>query len=267
MVLSARGLLSSRGLMKRRKRLIVPQVSAASGVKAVDTSVSGFDYDGADGYELASPTGESDSGKGLISFWFRPDGGDDTTLYIFNSQDNRLQFYRNTANAFQFNIRNTSGATRFRLTSGDITGDDITVANGWRHVMVSWDNSTSVDANHLYVDGEDDVNVLTFVNDETLDWTGPKSCGSNYGGTDFMDGVLAQVYINPGTYMDLSVAANREKFYNNGEVYLGSDGSTPTGTAPLYYFPNGDPTNNAGSGSNFALADGDGGDVVAGPSG
>src|SRR3546814_17811034 len=51
-----------------------------------------------------------------------------------------------------------------------------------------------------------------------------------------MDG--ADLWLDPGTYIDLSVTANRRKFVGSGaatSVDLGADGSTPTGTAPLVF--------------------------------
>jgi hypothetical protein len=58
-------------------------------------------------------------------------------------------------------------------------------------------------------------------------------------------------------FLDISVEANRRKFINaaGDPVDLGSDGSTPTSTAPIVY-QNGDFTNfetNQGTGGNFTV--------------
>jgi len=55
-------------------------------------------------------------------------------------------------------------------------------------------------------------------------------------------------------YIDLSVDANWEKFFNLSTlrpVYLGDTGELPTGTAAEGYFPDGDMTSNLGTGGNW----------------
>jgi len=66
---------------------------------------------------------------------------------------------------------------------------------------------------------------------------------------------IADLYLNTATSLDLSSTANRRKFISAEDkpVDLGSDGSTPTGTAPLIFLSNPTATwqNNLGSGGNF----------------
>jgi hypothetical protein len=47
---------------------------------------------------------------------------------------------------------------------------------------------------------------------------------------------VADVYFAPGQFLDLSIPGNVAKFISAGKpVDLGSDGSTPTGIAPLVF--------------------------------
>ena len=56
-------------------------------------------------------------------------------------------------------------------------------------------------------------------------------------GTLKLDGSIAELWFAPGVYIDLSVEENRRKFITDAlrPANLGSDGSTPTGSAPLIY--------------------------------
>jgi hypothetical protein len=48
---------------------------------------------------------------------------------------------------------------------------------------------------------------------------------------------MAELYFAPGQYLDFSTESNRRKFITaiGTPMDLGSDGSAPTGTAPLVY--------------------------------
>ena len=61
------------------------------------------------------------------------------------------------------------------------------------------------------------------------------------------------------SFIDFSNATNRQKFYSSGgdAVDLGSDGSTPTGSAPLVYLH----LDSGETGNNFASNAGTGGDL------
>ena len=72
-------------------------------------------------------------------------------------------------------------------------------------------------------------------------------------GTPLFTGDIADVYIAPGQFIDFSVEANRRKFISaDGKpVDLGSNCSTPTGTAPAVCF--------SGNASSFGTNKGTGG--------
>jgi hypothetical protein len=68
-------------------------------------------------------------------------------------------------------------------------------------------------------------------------------------------GCCAHIYFNQAETLDFTVVANRRLFVTAPPTYkyvsLGSDGSTPTGTAPIYYF--------RGAGESFKTNRGTGG--------
>ena len=63
---------------------------------------------------------------------------------------------------------------------------------------------------------------------------------------------LSQIWID-NNFVDFSNDATYAKFFDSNEkpVFLGANGSLPTGTQPLHFAPDGDLTNNRGSGSNW----------------
>jgi hypothetical protein len=98
----------------------------------------------------------------------------------------------------------------------------------------------------------------------TIDYTiADWAVGGDVGGSNLADGDVAEVFFTD-EYLDISVVANRRKFITAGlrPVDVGSDGSTPTGTAALIYLSGATSTwhTNDGSGGGFtengALSDG-----------
>jgi hypothetical protein len=60
-------------------------------------------------------------------------------------------------------------------------------------------------------------------------------------------GQLSQVWIDD-SWLDLTIGANRNKFCgSDGVIFIGEDGSSVTGSRPLYYTPSGVPFDNAGT--------------------
>jgi hypothetical protein len=107
----------------------------------------------------------------------------------------------------------------------------------WHHVMWSVDLADT-GKRHLYVDDASDLTVNTYT-DDTIDFTqAGHMIGRNAVGGNLLNGDLGDPWLAPDQYIDLSIEANRRKFIgpNGGAVDLGSDGSTPTGTAPIMFF-------------------------------
>jgi hypothetical protein len=132
----------------------------------------------------------------------------------------------------------------------------------WHHFMWSIDMA-SASNRHVYRDGVEDILVVTYT-DTVLDFTTDNVgvSGDATGAGKFV-GDLAQVYMNFGEFIDLSILSNREKFIQGGgPVDLGADGSLPTGNVPNLFLngPTATWATNLGTGGGFtengALTDG-----------
>jgi hypothetical protein len=219
------------------------------------TSFTGDDYltRGAD------LTGNTDGKKGTISFWAKmPSSSNDSHRYIYSNIGGYIKVIRMNSNTMRVELTDTGGTLRMRLESDTVT---INEALGWFHYAASWD-LVDPGANHVYINGTEAENVVTFVTDsgdaDLIDYTR----SNHYVGTDEdqlfeFNGCLSELYINLAEYVDLSVQANREKFRSAAgqPISLGADGSTPTGTAPIIYLKNASGTfqNNLGTGGNFSV--------------
>lgn len=138
----------------------------------------------------------------------------------------------------------------------------------WNHFIASWNGTTS----KCYVNG---VSQNTTTANGTFPWTSglrQYRVGGSVNSTSF-NGAMAEFFLD-NTYIDLTQASNRSKFYSsqNLPVDLGADGSGPTGAAPLAYFKlnfsNGTANlgDNLGTGGDFTVSAGgatDGGLVTA----
>ena len=232
------------------------------------------DFDAVVGDYLERDTalvGAADSKKLLVSGWFRLDSSDNTFLAIFGGRINEPPQPSNSLiiSRVAFNIPTQSLANRFRIDVRGVTGAAValrlrstgtyTAGTGWHHFLASSDQGVAGSAK-LYMDDVDETIVLAAV-DVELDFTTPLNrvasgvlAGEAPGW--FWPGCLAELYINFGAFLDLTVEANRRKFITASlkPVDLGADGSTPTGVQPILYF--------SGDASNFHLNKGSGGGFV-----
>jgi hypothetical protein len=136
------------------------------------------------------------------------------------------------------------------------------VASGLVHVLASVNLATGLGL--LYLNDVDDTNAVTLTND-TIDWTrGDFAVGAEPDGGLKLSADVADLYINFAASLDLSVVANRRKFISAAgkPVFLGADGSLPTGSPPAVFMsgPTADWHTNKGAGGGFtengALTDG-----------
>ncbi len=214
-----------------------------SGVQGRATLLDGEN----DYYSSASDlTGNANSKQGIVSFLLRLDGSDGVSITLMSNSAARFWVYRNASNILIFHGVDSGGVTRLSINATGIVSSAT-----WYHVLASWNLATTT--THLYVNDVDVKNV-TIALDGAIDYTRPAwTIGALTGGaSQFVSGALAEFYLTT-EYLDLSVIRNRRKFIdaNLQAVWLGTDGSLPTGTAPLIYAPDGDPTTNAGTGGVF----------------
>lgn len=197
-------------------------------------------------------TGAADGVNGTISLWFRR-AGTGANYSILNAQAVRMAVIFNTSDDLLVQFRNVASAQIFLATFSAITDSN------WHHVIAS----TSGVAGQAYLD---DVSATpSILSNESIDWTLTNfSVGATVTGTQIFPGDLADVWFDDSS-LDLTVVSNRRKFrlVNGSPEDLGSDGSIPTGGAPLGFFggATADWHTNKGTGGGFtengALTDGE----------
>ena len=194
----------------------------------------------------------------LLSMWVNStDDSTAQTALFFHDTGTRFEFGRDTSHNIFVHLRSTSGLNIGRV----VTTSTFTSADGPTHYLFAIDmNTTTV---NIYKNGvkQETTTVNPIINDTIS--TNPS------GHQKFVSGVrqlsIGQLYVT-NEYLDMDVAANMKKFYNNGPVDLGADGSKPTGT-PAIIMLNGNHDNphiNGGSSGNFTKVGGpyaDGGTV------
>jgi hypothetical protein len=180
----------------------------------------GMDYDG----------GAATANKfALLSYWFKSSSA--LRQRIFNSGGVASRVFHDSGTILDIEFYHSSGAAY------DLTVASVIAADGtWHHVLFSVDVSDT-GSDFLYVNDalqsispvQADFNIEWDALDATIDF------GVNGTGDPF-NGDIADFYLT-NEYLDISVEANRRKFIDasGAPVDLGADGSTPTGTAPLFF--------------------------------
>ena len=198
------------------------------------------DFDGTNDYMRlgAALSGASDSKQLTLSMWLRFDGGDGATQELFNlvttagGSTRRFGCSRNTANRLAYIAANAAGTTILNSTHTDT----ITADGNWHHFAISLDLADT-GKRHAYLDGVSMTGGYAVYTDDTIDYAGTNDCQVGVRGTvNRFNGCMAEVFFDE-TYIDLSVAANLQKFRSvaGKPVSLGADGSTPLGAQPLVY--------------------------------
>ena len=194
-------------------------------------------------------SGNGDRKQGIISFWYKKN----------DAVRNRIAV--SASGSFVEVLNDISGLWTIILrNSGDVFSVSGTTAyNGdgaWHHFLASWD--ASITTVHLYIDDASDLSGGGTKVDNTIDYTRPYHYVSGVDASQLWSGCLADVYVNYSEFLDLSVVGNRRKFINANRkpVYLGDNGSAPTGNQPLVYLKNtaASVTTNSGSGGDYTKA-------------
>jgi hypothetical protein len=207
-------------------------------------------FDGTDRLQRNSAlTSVSDSGDFILSFWIKTTDVD--FPIVLTTGVGTVSF-----TTYGPSVYDAAGANGFYAEL------DTTVQAGtWRHVLFAGRMSTST--LQTYVDGVD-VSLGTNVDGtpSTADFDAASwAIMDSVGGGNAMTGDIAEIYFAPGQYLDISDSANVEKFRTVGgkPVDLGSDGSTPTGSAPAIYLSvrpgdaASDLATNRGTGGDFTI--------------
>lgn len=201
-------------------------------------------------------TGLADGQQGTLSVWVKSNGGDGVAQVLLGSALSRVQFQKTASNQWQFFARNSSGTNILVHThaTSQIAGSSI------RHLLISFDLNAGV--SQYYQDDVSAANASTLIQGGTIDYDVTNwAIGSTTASGSKINGEIGELWFS-NTYIDLSVSANRQKFRSSGgiPVNLGSDGSTPTGLAPLIYLSHRNTdvsaasfATNRGAGGNFNI--------------
>lgn len=200
--------------------------------------------------------GTIDSNKGIVSCWFRIDGGDGTFRSIAGNSDGYSASYYlrvTSSNKVEFTGVHIPGYAPTNIQA--VSSTSVLAGSGWHHIAIAWDGGTG--AVKLYLDGVSDLAGGATIASDNTRWSGGGF--SQYICIDW-NGCIAELYMNALEYLDISVAANLAKLRNtdNTPATINSDASSVTGTAPLVYLhlDSGETVNN------FALNTGTGGNYT-----
>lgn len=204
-------------------------------------------------------SGVSSNNGITVSFWYKTNSNDTVP------QRPIFEFVTGTGTVFQ--IYHSNGPSRkigcscFVWTAGTslwsmASTSAINIASGWKHFLISINMNFSSGNRlyNMYIDGVNDSPSLGSDSGPAFNAidnpTGMEVGGDAYFGTNYIDGCLAEFYVAPG-YTDFSVLANRRKFLSATKrpVFLGSDGSLPSGSQPLIYLKGSGTGFNVNSGS------------------
>ena len=211
-------------------------------------------FDGTNDYLTVTPSITNSKTGHIQGYWHTKNDG---VLHVIMANDNSgndgLRLYRDANNKLNLLLKNAAGTTILHIQS--LSNGHID-AQGGNFFSVNWDLAAGV--YELLWNGFDDaVEVVAPVND-TVDLGGNWSIGADPDGTDKFTGDLGELFAIFGqTYAALLTDANWAKFITDADlrpVDLGSDGSTPYGVQPEFYWKAdvaGTITENLGSEGNF----------------
>jgi len=237
------------GLTHRR----TPGAGGGAGA-AAEITVNAVHFDGTNDVldRNGALTGATDNKLALVSIWFffQDDVAAAQTCYRHGAS-NQLLFFRQADLKLQIRFRSAASGSVWDI----ITTDTFATSGGWHHCLISVDATNTV--TQIYIDDiVPGLDTNTFV-DRTIQWntTNEFTVGADADvPTNPANVYLAELYIT-NEFLDLNIVANRRRFISTGgkPVDLGSDGSDPTGTAPLIYLSGATATwhTNDGSGGGF----------------
>ena len=216
-----------------------------------DYDINAVEFDGSVNLTHSYPIGPSSSKRLTGSFWYKSNNASARNIINYR-QTNGATLWNHTTEYYRIWGSNSGGTTVFDLRSTSVPASE--VAN-WHHVIYSIDTSDTNKV-HLYINDVDALNSTVTHDNDFIDFsTGDLKIGSTLGNAERLEGNIADYWLDVGTYIDLSVEANRRKFIDaqGRAINLGTDGSRPTGSAPEIFL-SGDTANwhtNKGTGGGF----------------
>ena len=237
--------------LKMNKKIPWMQAVGGVGYRAI-----GAAFDGSNDYMLRGGdlTSNTDGKTGILSFWVKRGnlGAQQMVIETDNGSNYLVEMQFNSDNTFHARARNAALSQILFLKTNTTIAD-----TNWHHVLAAWDLAAG--AGYMYVDDVANLDSGSkVVTNDTIDYTvSEHSFGADHNGSSKCTADFADVYVNYDEYLDISSAANRRKFISAAgkPVYLGSDGSLPTGASPEILFSLG----SGDAASTFATNDGTGG--------
>ena len=217
-------------------------------------SANAVTFDGtADYFSDATPT-TSDSKTFVLSLWMKLNASGDSTARTIISKRvlGGLSIDIRDDNVLSIAAYNSAGTQILEMYTN--AGTTLLAADGWQHLLLSVDMAGLA---QLYINDADDSPRIFGQTNDTIKHTDVHSLfNANGAGGNAYFGDCAEFWLTHATSLDLSVSANRRKFISalGKPVDLGSDGSTPTGTAPIRFF--------SGATASWATNKGTGGSVT-----
>ena len=210
-------------------------------------------FDGSNDYGVISGAFSgppADTKLHTTSFWIKLNG-DGSTYRIFSHSTGGHGFFQKTSsNKMQFSLYSPSDVDVLDVYSSS----DWVAADGWTHFLIAIDSD---DDWYMYKNGVLDKGTETqFASGAEYDLNRNKEtfASSQSAGSQLLNADMADVYVTNEFVNDVG------KFAKGGKpIDLGSDGSLPSGTAPIVFLHvDEDETannffTNAGSGGNYTL--------------
>jgi hypothetical protein len=220
---------------------------------AASYMASAVNFDGANDYLLrgADLTGNADSKTGLLSLWIKMTGSDSANQVVFTTANNRIRLRRLATNLFYVSAQNSAGTTILEMN----TANAYTIASGWSHILASWDLAATT--GQLYLnDASDKAGSDPTPTNDTIDYTDTNyAIGASSAGSAKTDADYADMYLWLGTYLDLSVTANRRLFIDVDGRPVGRSAAYATLGTPIVALHSGLAAwhTNKGTGGGFSL--------------
>jgi hypothetical protein len=218
------------------KRKLYTNVAAYAPAAAAAYTAQGVRFDGAANLqtEVGLTGSPVDAKVGMFSCWFKMMGNDGGYNVMLEGDGGTLclSIYRWVDNKIRIVGADAGGTAVLDMYSTST----YMVGMGWKHILASWDLSAA--RAQLYVSDVDDRAGSPTLTNTNIDYTSLNwAIGTRFGGALGLNAEVADFYVNFATSLDISNSTNRRKFITAGlaPVDLGSDGSTPTGTAPIIY--------------------------------
>lgn len=184
---------------------------------------------GGDYMTTGVPSAFSDAKTYTFSAWIKFDGGDGVRQDLFRNSSGRFQLNRTTTNTFNL-TGSTIGGTPTLNAATSVTK---IAADGWFHLYICIDMANSSNR-HIYFDGVEDASVTwATYNNNAIDGLGSFVrflAGDT--GSNSMNASVCEWWLDD-TYLD---SPSSFRSAGNKPIDLGSNGQTPSGTAPAFYY-------------------------------